>query len=230
LLAFGDGESGATPFRVTVFKSTRAISASLQCSDGVVGIGAVPAAAVRDDLRVLREALEVASELADRDGSRAHDVPGVILRVRSDVEYYDVARTNPRKEFVGADGLQPAAITEVCGREVADAGDVFGGDRPQRCPELFDALGRESVDDTSSFPSRRHQAGSGERLQVMRRVRHTLLDLDGELVDRSLTLGENIDDLGAPPTRERLRCLGERVEQGVLGGAVPHVRIQLPVS
>jgi hypothetical protein len=39
---------------------------------------------------------------------------------------------------------------------------------------------------------------------VLRRVRHRLRDLGGDLVDRPQALRENVDDLGAAALAERL--------------------------
>ena len=53
-------------------------------------------------------------------------------------------------------------------------------------------------------------------------VGHALRDLSGELLDGALALGQDVDDLRPPPARQRLRHLGEGVEEGVLGVPIGH--------
>ena len=57
---------------------------------------------------------------------------------------------------------------------------------------------------------------------MMGGVGHTLADLAGDLLDRALPLGEEIDDLGPPAAGQGLGHLGEGVEQRILGGPVTH--------
>ena len=57
----------------------------------------------------------------------------------------------------------------------------------------------------------------------MRRVGDALADLLAELLDRALSLGEHVDDLGAAPVPERLRDGGERVEESRLRSLSLHI-------
>jgi hypothetical protein len=57
----------------------------------------------------------------------------------------------------------------------------------------------------------------------MRRVGDALADLLAELLDRALSLGEHVDDLGAAPIPERLRDGGERVEESRLRSLSLHI-------
>jgi len=57
---------------------------------------------------------------------------------------------------------------------------------------------------------------------MVRSVGHALSDLVSELLDGPFTLCKDIDDLGAPSTRQSLGDIGERVEECVLGCPVTH--------
>src|SRR6266545_6022826 len=54
-------------------------------------------------------------------------------------------------------------------------------------------------------------------------VRHRLVDLRRDLLDRALTLSQQVDDLGPPPAGQRLCHLGKAVVQRVLGRPLTHV-------
>ena len=74
-----------------------------------------------------------------------------------------------------------------------------------------------------SLAARADEPGAREDLEVMRRVGDALADLLAELLDRALSLGEHVNDLGAAPVAERLRDGGERVEESRLRSLSPHI-------
>ncbi len=84
-------------------------------------------------------------------------------------------------------------------------GDVPLGDLAHRRPQVADPIAREPVIDASAFPTRAHQAGAQEQLQVVGGVGEALVDLGRDLLDRALALGEHVHDLGAAATAEGLR-------------------------
>jgi len=99
---------------------------------------------------------------------------------------------------------------------------MLGRHIPQRRPQLAHPVTGQPVEDTGPITAGGDYAGPGHRPQVMRRIRHALADLRGDLLDRPLTLGEQIGDLRPPPAGQRLRHLGEGIEQRILSGPVTH--------
>ena len=57
---------------------------------------------------------------------------------------------------------------------------------------------------------------AARRAEVVRGVGDALVDLAGDLLDRSLALGEEVDDLGPASAAEGLGHRGERVVELVL--------------
>jgi hypothetical protein len=108
------------------------------------------------------------------------------------------------------------------------AGDLLGGDVAQRRPQLGDALAGQPVVDPCAVPAGGEKAGPCHRPEVVRRVRHGLVDLARDVLDRALALRQEVDDLGPPPAGEGLRHLGEAFVQRVLGDSVTHACIVDP--
>src|SRR5439155_7720493 len=114
------------------------------------------------------------------------------------------------------------AVAEVRSGEALEAGDMLLGHITQGGPQLGDTLARKRVIDASAVPSSRQHAGTSHCPQMVRRVGDALPDLLGDVVDRALPLSEDVDDLSAPTTAQRLCYLCEALEQGVLRDAVTH--------
>ncbi len=74
------------------------------------------------------------------------------------------------------------------------------------------------------------QAGARQRVEVVRGVGDTLIDLVREVVDGSFALREHVDDLRPSAASERLGDLGEGVKEAVLGCAVAHQGLILLVT
>src|ERR671931_343880 len=130
---------------------------------------------------------------------------------------------------VGIDAVRPAAVGDDVGpprklwrlrREGLDRGrdrasDVPGavlllranGHVPHGTPQLRHARIRQAIHDPRPLPSRAHQSGSCEKPEVMRGVLEALADFAGDLVNRALALGQDVDDLGPAPVSERARLL-----------------------
>ena len=119
-------------------------------------------------------------------------------------------------ELVGGDLLDVVAGAEVGVGEHVDVGDVGGGDVAEGGPQLGDAVAGEPVDDALAVASGLQEPGGGEAAEVVRGVGHALVDLAGDLLDRSLALGEEVDDLGPASVAERLGHRRERVVELVL--------------
>src|SRR2546430_5015444 len=96
-----------------------------------------------------------------------------------------------------------------------------------RRPQVADPIAREPVVDPRALPTGAHQAGAQKQLQVMGGVGEALVDLDRDLLDRALALGEYVHDLGAAATAERLRHRGERIEQGALSSPTHIFKLSL---
>jgi hypothetical protein len=148
---------------------------------------------------------------------------GLELGRRANIEHDSVTGFQTSFELASSHRLQAAAIAYIGGGQFVDTGNMFGRDVAHRCPHLADTITRQHVHDPGAFAAGAQHTRSGHRPQMMRGVGHTLTDLIGELLDGPFALGEDINDLGAPPTRKSLGDLGECVEECVLGCPVTHV-------
>ena len=148
--------------------------------------------------------------------------PAAYSAARADVDHDHVAGGETCGELGSAHLVHLVAVSEVGGSELVEFGVVGCGDVAQRDPQVDDAIRGEPVVDAGLVASGDDQAGSGERAEVERGVRHALADLGGEFLDVSLALGEHVDQLRTPPVGERLGDVGEPVEQRILGDSVTH--------
>ena len=110
-------------------------------------------------------------------------------------------------------------------REVAE--EPFNEFHFETGRQLADPIAREPVVDPRALPTRAHQAGAQEQLQVVGGVGEALLDLGRDLLDRALPLGEHVDDLGPPPAAKRLGYRRERIEEGGLGSSTHTFKLSL---
>src|SRR5213076_1495551 len=96
-------------------------------------------------------------------------------------------------------------------------------DIAHRRPEITYPLTRQPIEDPRPLPARANETRPSQNMQVLRRVRGALRDLVRDLLDRALTLREQIDDLRPAAAAERLRHRRERIEQGHLRCATRHI-------
>lgn len=141
------------------------------------------------------------------------------------IEDHDIASADATSQLLSVDGVETVALAEVGVDEAFEPRRVLGGHVPQRGPQLADPITGQCVEDPGAVPTGREQAGARHGAQMVGRVGDRLIDLGSDLLDRPLSLREHVDDLGAPPARQRLGPLGEPLVQRVLGGAVTHGRI-----
>jgi hypothetical protein len=80
---------------------------------------------------------------------------------------------------------------------------VARGHIPNGRPQLGDSFAGQTVEDVISLAPRTRKARPSEQAQVVRRAGDALPDLGGDILNRTLTLSEKIDDLGAPSTSKR---------------------------
>ena len=73
------------------------------------------------------------------------------------------------------------------------------------------------------YPPGSDESGARQHLQVLRGVGDALRELVRDLLDRTLTLREQVDDLGPPPAAERPRDRRERIEQRHLRRSARHL-------
>ena len=147
---------------------------------------------------------------------------GTKLRWRPHVEDHQVAAAQAGGELVAADRLQTIAVTEVGLGESLDPRHVLGRDIAQCRPERLDSSAGQCVVDASAVTTGAQQSCTGHGPEVMRRVRHALADLVGDLVHGTFALGEQVNDLCPPSAGQRLCYFREPVEQRVLGRSVTH--------
>jgi hypothetical protein len=78
------------------------------------------AAAVRDDLAILRQLGQTLSQLTDRDRARPGNMAGAILLGRTHIEDRDFAIPNTLHELLAGDAFQGTAFLEVRVSDLAD--------------------------------------------------------------------------------------------------------------
>jgi hypothetical protein len=64
----------------------------------------------------------------------------------------------------------------------------------------------------------------------MGRVGDRLAQLPGDLLDRTLALGQQVDDLGPAAAGQGLGHLGQALEQRILGGPLTHAADDPPLA
>src|SRR2546427_3470321 len=167
------------------------------------------------------------SQLAHWDRASPGDVPGGELRLGPDVEHDHIAGPEAGRELLAAQRLEAVPVAEVGCCQRLDPSHVLSGDIPQGSPSLADPVAGQHVDDASALTSGPQQAGAGHRPQVMRGVGNALSDLGGDLLDRALALGKEVDDLGPVPVAERLGDRSQRPEERILRRPVAHTASRL---
>jgi hypothetical protein len=116
------------------------------------------------------------------------------------------------------------AVAEVGRRRAVEVVDLGGGD-PRIAHHSSSTVGGEPVVDVGAGTSAGDQPGAGEGAQVVGGVGDRLVDLVGDLVDGALALGEQLDDLRAPPDDSAGRCDANPSNSASLasgGGRVGH--------
>ena len=213
------GRPSVAPFGKAIFEAAGVVAALAEATDGVVGIDAVWAAAVGDDVAALRELvgdLVEAVEPVWGDVHGAGEVTGGVLRPRAHVDDQHLVALEAGEQLIAADGVDLAAIAEVGVGERVEVVDLAGSDTPHGPPQLQDVVAGEPVVDVGALTAAADQSGGRQCAQVVRGVGDGLADLAGDLLDGALALGEELDDQGSSPRRERACDRRERVEELVL--------------
>ena len=196
---------------------TRLQTASMQKTNGIVGIDAVRAAAVGDDLPSTWKARRELVQGCDRSGPGTGDVAGAKLGLGSNVEDDRVSASEAIDQLGCRDLLDLATLAEVLLREHAHLCDVSRGDVAHGRPELCHAVARQAVVDPAAVTSRPGETARREKPEVMGSSRDALAGFLRNLLYGALALGKEIDNLGAPAARKRARNGCECVEECCLG-------------
>ena len=138
------------------------------------------------------------------------------------VEHQHLTAGEPDGQLVATDDLDPFPAAQVGVGEPVQAGHVLGRRLRQCRPQVGDPVAGQRVEDSGAVAAGRHQPGPRHCPQVMGGIRHALADLAGDLLDRALTLGQQVCDLRPPPARQRPGNLGETLVQCVFRRAVSH--------
>lgn len=112
--------AGVAPLGQAVLQTEGALTATSEVADGVVGVDAVGAAAVGDDVAVVGEIVEPV-ELVGWDVDGTGEVPGRVLGGGADVDDDDVAAFEAGRELLARDGVDAIAVAEVVARELVEA-------------------------------------------------------------------------------------------------------------
>src|SRR5207247_6304565 len=108
-----DRQSRVPPFGEPVLEADRSISPSPEGSNCVIGEDAVRAAAVRDDLTLLRYILQPSRQLPDRDGASSGDVPRRVLGGGANVQHDHVLPTQPLEQLVLGHWFEAVRLPQV---------------------------------------------------------------------------------------------------------------------
>ena len=217
-----DRQASRSPFREPVLQSRRIATGFGEEPHGVVGVHAVGAATVGDHVGATVDVLQPGTQFADRHGDRTADVSGGVLRGRPHIEDYDIAGTEPFAELVPGHRVESRPVADVRRGQLFKSLDVLLGNPSHRPPQRGHERAREFVEDAGAGATSADQARAKQPLQVLGGVRDGLVDLQCEVLDGSLALGEYVDELGTTTVRQRLRGLGQRVEERRLGCVIRH--------
>ena len=147
---------------------------------------------------------------------------GGVLGPRPDVEHQHLAALETPNELVSPDDVHAVPRAQVRAGQTLDPGHVVGRHVAKRRPQLAHSLGGERVEDTGAVAPRGNQPGAGDGPQVVGGVGDALVDLGGDVVDRALALGQEVDQLGPASAGHGLADLSEAVVESVLGRPVTH--------
>src|SRR5438105_14926683 len=86
-------QAGLVPFGKAIFETPRPKPSAPQFTHGVIGVYAVGASAVGDDILLFRDLAEMASQFSNRDRSRAGNMAGVVLGLRTHIEHHHITAT-----------------------------------------------------------------------------------------------------------------------------------------
>src|SRR5207248_1327999 len=121
-----DGQAGSFPFGKPVNQSSGHEALPVELTHCVVGIDAVGAAAVGDDLRVLGQGPQMAAQLGDGHRVGAGDVTGLVFGTGTYIQNENFSPLQPRRELLAVDHVDAVALTKVGVREPLEAGDMVG--------------------------------------------------------------------------------------------------------
>src|SRR5918992_1334616 len=128
----GDGQPGCFPFGEPVLQPPSREARLPQDGDGLVGEGAVGAAAVGDDLPVTGQLGQPPAQLADRDRDRFGEVPGGVLGGGAHVQDDQaVAVPQPAGQLPAGGRVQRPTVSQGGGGQPLDLGPAAGGQGPQ---------------------------------------------------------------------------------------------------
>jgi hypothetical protein len=229
---FSDGHNWKTcslPLRQPVFKPSGTKAGLLQDTDRLMGERTVRAAAVGHDFFVAGQFAESSAEFRKRDRDRRRQVACRKFLGWPDVQHDQVfTPLQPTKQFRARDRLKTVPGAEVSVGQFADLRTVLGSHAAQVAPQVEHLRIPELVVDASTVPPAADQTYLTEQLQVLTGVRNGEPGLRCQALDRALAVGEDVDDLEAPPVRQRLRQPGELIKQRRFGcPAVPLDRLLL---
>jgi len=152
-------------------------------------------------------------------------VPGRELRWRADIEHHDLTALQPGHQLLAAHDLDAVTLAQVGASQPVQPRDLFRRHVTHGHPQFGHPLAGQPVEDARSLPAGGHDACPGHRPQVMGGVRHALAEFTGDLLDRALTLGQQIRDLRPAAAGQRLRHLREGIKQCFLSNPVSHAFI-----
>jgi hypothetical protein len=105
--------AGAAPLGEADVEAARLEAALAKQAHGVVGVDAVGAAAVGDNVPPARQGLRDALECGQRSRDRAGNVTGAVFGLGADVEHNDLAAAEPFLQLGRGQLLDPVALSQV---------------------------------------------------------------------------------------------------------------------
>jgi hypothetical protein len=199
------------PIRVALRESNGPIPLRLESSDHLISEDAVGAPAVGHDFRVRGQLAKPSVEFVVRDVPSTLNVARLVFGAGPHVEDYDIFEATP--EFHGVYRFEFTPVAEILGY---DGIDFIQSSLPQfsdGLPGVKDTGVGKGVMGIEPFAANAHQHRGLQDLQVLRDVRHRGPDVLGQLLNGSLALGENLDELEPVRVTQGFADSGEFAEE-----------------
>ena len=112
------------------------VASAAQRPNRIVGVHAVGAAAVGDDLLTFGYVAQSPGQLCHGDRQGSGDVSGPELGLGSHIEHDHVPGPQSLRQLVASDGVQSGPVTEAGRGELVEFLDMLGRYHPNDRPEL----------------------------------------------------------------------------------------------
>ena len=170
---------------------------------------AVRSAAVGDHLFAARRGARELVDLVERHGDGAVDVLRLVLFARPHVDEDDASFLEAAQELLPADRRELVASVEIVARDLVELGQLRLAGGAQRPPQRVHRRRRDAIEDALRRATALDETSRVQHLEVLRRVGDRQLRFAGQILDGALALLEEVQQLQAYGTGQRLAQAGE---------------------